>query len=118
MNTMRLRNAPEVKALIQAADPSYKKHTATVVATHTVALQGTYWSGGTRHTYTAVTLADKRVSAAPQYDPPLFGGPSGSPKVQIPRGVAIIRTGFFCGETATAVVYVNPLDLTPALTQG
>lgn len=115
--TIKLRDYPEVKAIIQAADPTYRKHEAYIEALPTVTLSGTYWSGGSISTYTAVNLATKVASLAPQFDPPQFGGPSSPPKVELPRGCVIVRTGAFCGKKATATVHINPLDLTPALAQ-
>lgn len=113
--TIKLADYPEIKALVQAADPKYKKHSATVWVAETVTLSGTYWDGGSRSTYAAVNIATKRVGPAPQYDPPQFGGPRQPPKVELPRGAVIIETGFFCGKPRTATVYVRPEDVFPTL---
>lgn len=111
-----LKNAPEVKRVIQAADPSYKKHSAVLVQCESVELHGTYWDGGSRYTYTAVELATFRVKDAPQFNPPQFGGPQSSPVVTIPEGIAIVKTGTFCGRTASATVFINPANANKLLT--
>ena len=111
-----LRTAPEVLRVIRAASASYKKRSASVVATDEVELHGTYWDGGSRSTYTAVDLATMRSRGAPQYAPPQFGGPRQAPRVVIPDGVAIVETGVFCGKTASACVYVNHATFAKLLT--
>ena len=88
-----LKDHPEIKALVLAADHTYRKHEAVIkVETH-VTLSGTYWDGGTRSTYTAVDLATHRSQGAPHYNPPQFGGPTASPEVALPIGTVIVETG-------------------------
>ena len=119
--TVKLSSSPEIARLIRAIDPSYKKHNATVWVRDTVTLSGTYWDGGSRNTYHAINIRTRQVGAAPQYNPPQFGGPVEDPTVPVPAGAAIVRTGVFCGKTATAVVYLNPADvshLLPGVSEG
>jgi hypothetical protein len=106
-----LKTAPELLAVIRAASPSYRKHNARVVITDSVELNGTYWSGGSRSTYTAVNLATMETGRAAQYAPPQFGGPAQSLRVAIPMGVVIVETGIFCGKAATACVYMHPANV-------
>ena len=110
-----LKHSPEVKRIILAADASYRKREARLLVQTEVDLYGTYWDGGTRNTYTAVDMITGRSKGAPQFDPPQFGGPATTPRVAIPQGVAIVKTGVFCGKTATAYVYINPADAAPLL---
>lgn len=112
---IQLKDFPEVRRLIQAADPSYKRHTAMVFVRDRITLNDTFWDSGTRYTYTAVHILTKRAGGAPQYDPPQFGGPREAPTVSIPEGVAIVKTGTFCGKTAEAYVYVQEANLTKLL---
>ena len=116
MQTVMLKQHPEILRVIRAADPTYKKTKAFVFTRESVTLSGTYWDGGSRSTYTAVELATGRNKGAPQYAPPQFGGPRQSPEVQIPHDVAIVETGVFCGKTATATVYVHPVNMARLLT--
>ena|SRR3990167_3835250 len=110
MQTVALSEHPEIKRAILAVSPSYKKRLAFFTVAETVELNGTYWDGGSRSTYTAVRLADGFALGAPQYDPPQFGGPRQAPTVAIPTGVAIVETGIFRGKTATAQVTISPAD--------
>lgn len=113
--TLVLKDEPLLKALIQAADPSYKRLKAFVRVTDKVELQGTYWDGGTRSTYTAVNIQTRVSSAAEQYAPAQFGGPAEAPVVQLPPGAVIVQTGFFCGKVSQARVYVHPKDAANAI---
>lgn len=108
---------PEITRIVRIADSSYKKHKVTLSEASKVTLSGTYWDGGSRYTYTAINLETGRNIGAPQFDPPQFGGPASDPVVQLPEGIVIVRTGTFCGKTATATVFVNPSNLTKLLTQ-
>lgn len=117
MQTIELAQQSEFKRVIQAADRTYKKRKAFFYVRESVTLDGTYWDGGSRSTYTAVRLSDGFSLGAPQYAPPQFGGPATAPCVQIPPGVAIVETGYFCGKTSTASVYVNPADVAKLITQ-
>ena len=110
-----LKDHPEIKALVLAADRTYRKHEAVIkVETH-VTLSGTYWDGGTRSTYTAVDLATHRSQGAPHYNPPQFGGPTASPEVALPIGTVIVETGIFCGKKATAYISVHPENMAKLL---
>lgn len=112
---VKLSDSPEIARLIRAVDPTYKKHNASVWVCDTVTLSGTYWDGGSRNTYHAINIHTRKVGAAPQYNPPQFGGPSEDLTVLVPAGAAIVRTGIFCGKTATAAVYLNPADVSHLL---
>ena len=110
-----LKQCPEVKAVILAAFPGYRKHDAYLDPCTDVSLWGTYWDGGSRREYCAVELATKRSQGAPQYAPAQFGGPVTSPVVSIPLGVVIVAGGVSCGKPATATVYIHPDNLAPLL---
>lgn len=115
MQRIDLKTAPELVKVIRAADSTYRKHQATLSASETVRLSGTYWDGGSRSEYTAVDLVTGRSKGAPQYDPPQFGGPLVDPVVAIPENIAIVETGIFQGKQATARVYVNPSNMAKLL---
>ena len=115
---VNLKDYPEVKRIIRAADSSYKKHNATVVVVDKVALSNTYWSDGNRSTYTAVDMLTGQSQGAPQYDPPQFGGPKETPVVVIPENVAIVETGISRGDTVRAYVYVRASNVIKLLSQG
>lgn len=110
-----VKSAPELLRVVRAVDPKYRKHKVILCVYEQVTLSGTYWDGGSRSSYTAVDIKTGRVGPAPQYNPPQFGGPVEAPRVDIPDGVAIVETGFFCGKPKTATVFVNPRTATPLL---
>jgi len=112
---VELKNHPEIKAIIRAAEPSYKRREAVIVVQAAVTLTDTYWDGGSRSIYTAVNMLTRRSAGAPQYDPPQFGGPKETPVVTLPENIAIVRTGTMCGKTARAYVYVHPSNLAKLL---
>lgn len=116
MQTVNLKQHPEILRAIRAADPTYRKAKAFLFVRESVTLSNTYWDGGSRSTYTAVDLATGRNKGAPQYAPPQFGGPRQAPEVELPADVVIVETGIFCGKTATATVYVNPANMARLLT--
>jgi hypothetical protein len=109
--TVKLSESPEIARLIRAADPTYRKRDASIRVTNSVCISGTYWDGGSRSSYHAVNLSNRKVSSAPQYAPPQFGGPAADHTVTLPAGAAIVRTGVFCGKPATAAVFLNPADV-------
>ena len=107
---LSLKDHPEVRRVIQAAAPQYRKREVYFNVEETVALTGTYWSEGSHYSYHAIELTTGRTVAAPQFDPPQFGGPRVTPRVAIPEGIAIVRTGTFCGKPATASIYICPAN--------
>jgi hypothetical protein len=115
LQKVKLKEAPEVQAIVRAAFPSYKKHDAYLTVAESVSLSGTYWDGGSRSEYVAVDLASKRSQGAPHYNPPQFGGPRTSPVVPLPIGVVIVQGGTFCGKQATAILSVHPENMAKLL---
>jgi hypothetical protein len=98
-------------ALVNAASNQYRKHSIIVTISDSVELQDTHWSGGTRSTY---TLVDTRRMGAirrfPQYAPPQFGGPPTVQTYTLAPNQAVIDTGLFCGNVATASVTLSQSD--------
>jgi hypothetical protein len=116
MQTLTLKDNPELKTIIKAAFPDYRKQNCFVHVSTECTLSGTYWDGGSRSTYVAVNLSTKRSAGAPQYDPPQFGGPQRDPKCAIPAGIAIVKSGTFCGKTAIAQIFIHPDNVAKFLT--
>lgn len=115
MMRINLASEPNFSKIIKRVEPGYKKREAAFSVRDTITLEGTYWDGGSRSTYTAINLQTLQTSAAEQFAPPQFGGPRHAPAVTIPDGVAIVETGIFCGKPATARVYVNSRTVSPLL---
>ena len=106
MQTVTLAGYPEIARLIKIAASGYKKRKAFIQSREKITLSNTYWDGGSRSSYTVVTLSTGQITPCPQYSPPEFGG--FTPSIAIDNDTVIIETGIFCGKTATASVYVSP----------
>ena len=126
---------PEVKRVVLAAFPSYRKHGAVIseFPEHGVNINS-YWDGGSRDEYAIVELASNTRKALPTSTHPYFDvarrglvNPE-SPDVAVdhvgnitlkhlPEGFALVSAGTFCGKPATAHVYLNPANLTKLLPQ-
>lgn len=133
MKTIDLKSHPELKRLVQAAFPTYKKHNAFVSAfsEHGVNINS-YWGGGSRSTFTIIELATMRRHALPTSSHPyyniaragLLNTESAAVSVDhvgnvtlkvLPEGFALIEGGTFCGKTATAHVFLNPANFAKSI---
>lgn len=74
---------------------------------------GLMWSGGSKSTYSQVSLATGEGSV-PEEVVNLHGIQDRG-VYAIPPGSVILETGWFCGKPATMVVYVLPQDVAPFL---
>ena len=132
--SITLKQAPEVKRLIVAAFPSYRKLRGTVATFHAINVNS-YWDGGSKDEYAIVDIVSGQRVAVPTAGHPYFDTAArgianiGNGAIEVdrvgnvvlkllPRGMALVRCGVFCGKPATACVYVNAEDLTPTLTAG
>lgn len=90
----------------------YRKHKVIVVLSDTVTLSGLNWDGGSRTSYTALTLAGGRVTGntdryhmmAP------WNNPAEGARMPLPSGYVVLAGGTFCGKPSTMTVYINPYD--------
>lgn len=125
LQAIELRTAPEVKAVVLAAFPSYRKRSAFLSAFPGSLNINSYWDGGSRDEYAIVELATMQRRAMPTSTHPYFdiaargmanqdNGIVESDRVGnltlklLPEGFALVRAGTFCGKAATAHVYLNP----------
>lgn len=108
MQVLSSRDHPEALKIIKAAHPGYRKQQFCVHVSESVCLSNTFWDGGSRSDYTAIDLTTRRIKGLPRYAPPEFNNPRIAPLVPIPPGTAIVETGYSCGQTATARIYVHP----------
>lgn len=131
-----LKDHPEIKAVVTAAFPGYKKHKAWIRAIGPSG-QGinSYWDGGSRAEYAMVDLVTGRRVALPTNTHPwydiaragLAGGEDSAVVVDhrgnvtlkyLPEGVALVQAGTFCGKPATAMVILNPANMAKLLGAG
>lgn len=128
--SIALQTAPEVKQVIRAAFPQYKKRIAYLSAFNGVNINS-YWDGGSKSSFVLVELATMRVKPLPTSSHPYFDLHAASgqtPDVTIergvvtlnrlPEGIALVEAGTFCGKPSTAHVYLNPANLTKLLLEA
>jgi hypothetical protein len=109
--------AKDFQAIIRATFPQYKKHSVYLSAAESVSLSSLNWSGGSRSEYRACTSDGKPIpnkfnmSAPAPWENPFEGL-----QCNIPQGVCIVSSGFFCGKQSTLHIYFNPADMPKQLT--
>lgn len=96
----------KVKAIAQAV--GYRGREADIQPALQVELSGTYWDGGSRYTYTAVTLGGTVTVDYPHYNPPQFGGPVTDVIVPLASSIVIVRTGTIAGTDAGMTIFGLP----------
>jgi hypothetical protein len=126
-----LKTTPELKRIVLAAFPSYKKRQATLAAFREGGQRiNSYWDGGTRDEYAIVELSTGRRKPLPTSTHPYFDiagrglangeSPDGYVSsdhvgnvtlLALPQGFALVAAGTFCGKPATAKVYLNSADM-------
>lgn len=128
MQTIELKTAPELKRIINAAFPSYKKQKAWLSAFTGKENISSYWDGGSRSEYALVELATMRRMSVPSRLHPYYDVASKGLANQetdvietdhvgnvylkvLPEGFALIEAGTFCGKPATAHVFLNPANM-------
>ena len=128
-DSIELKSNPDVKRLIQAAFPSYKKQRAFVSAFSEYGVGiNSYWDGGSRDYFVIVDLATMTQRPLPTHTHPFFEVTArglanqenqvvtvdhvGNITLKIlPEGFALVRSGIFCGKPGTAHVYLNPANM-------
>jgi hypothetical protein len=134
LQAIELKSAPEVKRVIVAGFPGYKKHRAFLSAFPESGKNiNSYWDGGSRDEYAIVELSTMQRKPMPSSTHPYFdiarhgmanqdNGIVESDHVgnitlkMLPEGFALVSAGTFCGKQATAHVYLNPANLAKLLT--
>lgn len=132
LEPITLKTAPELKRVISAGFPSYKKLRAFLSAFPESGMNiNSFWDGGSRDEYAIVELATNRRKNLPTSTHPYFDverkGIAGESEVitvsdrgnitlkTLPEGFALVSCGIFCGKTATAHVYLNPANMAKML---
>lgn len=132
-----LKKYPELRELIRAGFPSYRKHSARVSVFHGGVNINSYWSGGTKDEYAIVEIATLRRKPLPTSTHPFFEVQArgmiqaakqdsfisvdhvGNISLNVlPQGYVLIGAGTFCGKPATAHVWFNEADLPKQIEGG
>lgn len=99
----------DVKAIIKATFPNYRKRDVYVKETDKVTLWDLNWSGGTRSEYRACTIEGKPLQNA--VDMSLrapWDNPYEGKEIKIPEGYVVVEGGHFCGKPRNLYINVNP----------
>lgn len=129
---VKLKEHPEVKAIVTAGFPSYRKLSASISPFGSGVRINSYWDGGSRSEFAIVDMTTGRrmplpTSTHPYFDVARHGAVNvDSPHLAIdhvgnatlkvlPEGFALVEAGTFCGKAATAHVYLNDANLTKFL---
>ena len=138
MITVDLKTNPDLKRIITAAFPGYKKHKAFISAfgEHGVNINS-FWDGGSRDEYAVVDLHTTQRKTLPTRSHPFFDVAAkgltnqssdilavdhvGNVTLKVlPENFALVSAGTqllearfdtFCGKPATAHVYLNPANM-------
>lgn len=107
MNIVQLKDRPDLKAIIAAVDPTFRRQKAILTTGRSsVHLSGTYWDGGSISCYYLVNTATRQCTPLPSYAPPQFGGPREDHELALQEGFAVVCMGTFCGKPATPTIYL------------
>lgn len=109
--------AKEFKEICQAFGYRRKKVWLTVAPRFTIT--GNNWSGGSKTEYGLYDLGEKRTKSLDFLGDPAPWDPKNphGQEFPIPPGILVIKTGWFCGKTATMEIVVHP-DNVPRLLTG
>jgi hypothetical protein len=129
INTVQLKDAPEVKAIIENASGKYSKRKAYISVFPESGIPiNSYWDGGSKTYFAVIDLATMRRKDLPSSTHPYFDvarhgftnmetadvavdSKGNLTLKRLPEGFALVETGIFCGKTATARVYLNPANM-------
>lgn len=113
MNTVTHLDPHQVPATLRG---NYSGRKFSVEVCDRVTLRNTYWSGGTRSTYSLIHLASgERAAPNGNAAPFQFGGDLEGREVDIPEGCAVREHVIFCGEDLGLRFYVRAADVAPLL---
>lgn len=118
MEKLHLEPTNEVYKAIASAVGYTGRKLMSVVATDSVEMTGTYWSGGSRSTYHGIDVREYpniRAAQLPQFDPPQFGGPAKPPIVKLADGLAVVELSIYCGKEMGPRVMLHTENFTAML---
>lgn len=101
----------DAKEIISAVLPQWKGRKVFVVATDSVEMYDTNWSGGTKNTYFGLNRNGEVRS--PYMPHPAFNPFEGA-KVTLTPDVILVEHSIFCGQDLGVTIYVHP-DVLPKL---
>ena len=134
-DVITLKSSLDLKRLVLAAFPDYRKQKATLSVFNGGVNINSYWDGGSRSEYRIVDLHTLRSSGTPSTSHPYFDvvraglarrendavsvDSVGNVTLKIlPAGYALVAAGTFCGKPATAHVYLPAENMPRFLPAG
>ena len=117
-NQIALGTDPQIRAIVRRAYPEWHGRKIYWKAQENLHCAPTYWDGGTKHTYVAVTLDGARASNRMESAPEELGGIDEHQTLAMRPGVAIVEHCFFCGKDAGVTIYIHPTDAPARLTEA
>ncbi len=118
MNNQRFtRPAKEFKQILANTIGDYRKREVTIVVCESFTVSDLNWSGGTRSEYRACSPNGNFAGSLDRYNhmAPWDNVAEGKSLPTVP-GVVVVRSGYFCGKTSQATIYVHPTDMPKLLT--
>lgn len=107
MQVVQLKDRPDLKAIVKAVDPKFRRQKAFLRSgVDRVCIRGTYWDEGSITDYHLVNIATLRVTPIPRQAPPQFGGAAVDPMQCLQAGECVVATGVCQGLPATPVIYM------------
>ena len=102
----------DIKPIIQATFPNYKKRECILKVTEKVTFRSLNWSGGTRAEYRACTLEGTPIDSKVNINRPApWQNPYEGKEISLPEHAVIVEAGYFCGKQIKAVIYVHPANM-------
>ncbi len=111
-------NAPEVKAIAQAAFPDYQGRKFSVEPFSGPMRLDSNWEGGSRSYYAVLDLASLRYFAIQENGTPFSNGGKIEQISDLPMNAVVVEHCFFCGKDFGIRLYVRPENLAKLLPVG
>jgi hypothetical protein len=133
MQTISLKTAPELKRVVLAAFPGYRKQNVFLSAFYEGGMNvNSYWDGGSRDEYAIVNMISGERQPLPTQSHPYYNVSAkglaneenevvsvdhvGNVTLKaLPENFALVQAGTFMGKAATAKVFVPKANLTKFL---
>ena len=99
----------DVRHIIDATYPDYRKHNVYIKATDNVTFHSVNWAGGSKSEYRACTIDGKSLKSNVDMGlaHPMDNQYEGM-KVALPIDHVIVEGGYFCGKKSTLYINVHP----------
>jgi hypothetical protein len=129
MTELDLKAAPDVKRVVLAALPGYRKYNAYLKVFPSCGVGiNSYWDGRSKEEFAVVDMATGRTKLLPSASHPYYDiarqGMAGAKNAIVavdhvrnvtlnvlPEGYALVRAGTFCGKPAMAYVVVPAVNM-------